>query len=73
MVYFLTTSLKKGSNICYKKITKGVAKIYKHKQEFIELGNLDAKRDWGHAKDYVLAMWKMMQLESPERFSNIFQ
>ena len=65
-ILFNHESPRRGATFVTKKITKGVAKIYKHKQEFIELGNLDAKRDWGHAKDYVLAMWKMMQLESPE-------
>jgi len=65
-ILFNHESSRRGSTFVTKKITKGVAKIFKNKQEFIELGNLDAKRDWGHAKDYVLAMWKMMQLETPE-------
>ena len=51
-----------------KKITQGLAQILKGKKEFIELGNLEAKRDWGHASDYVDAMWRMMQQEKPEDY-----
>lgn len=45
-----------------------MAKIKLGQQEFVELGNLNAKRDWGHAKDYVEAMWLMLQQEKPEDF-----
>ena len=45
-----------------------MAKIKISKQESLSLGNLDAKRDWGHARDYVEAMWLMLQQEQPEDF-----
>jgi GDPmannose 4,6-dehydratase len=45
-----------------------VANIHLGKQDCIYLGNLDAKRDWGHAKDYVEGMWRMLQQEVPEDF-----
>lgn len=55
----------RGENFVTKKITQGLAQIVKGKKEYIELGNLEAKRDWGHASDYVNAMWRMMQREEP--------
>ena len=58
----------RGENFVTKKITQGLAQILKGKKEFIELGNLEAKRDWGHASDYVDAMWRMMQQEKPEDY-----
>ena len=51
-----------------RKITDGVAKIYCGKQQFIELGNLSSRRDWGFAGDYVKAMWLMLQQDDPEDF-----
>jgi GDPmannose 4,6-dehydratase len=51
-----------------RKITKGVAEIYHKKRDFIPVGNLDAKRDWGHAKDYVLAMHMILQHDKPDDF-----
>ena len=48
------------------KITKTVSDIHKGIKDILILGNLDAYRDWGHAKDYVVAMWKMLQLENPQ-------
>src|SRR5690606_17503418 len=50
------------------KITKSLAKIKLGKQSVLELGNLDAKRDWGHSIDYVNAMWLMLQQEKPDDF-----
>ena len=44
-------------------IYRSVAKIHLGQMEYFELGNLDSRRDWGHAKDYVVAMWHMLQLE----------
>jgi GDPmannose 4,6-dehydratase len=58
----------RGENFVTRKITLGVAKLVNGIDEILLLGNLDAKRDWGHAKDYVEAMWKMLQLETPEDF-----
>jgi GDPmannose 4,6-dehydratase len=51
-----------------RKITKGIAKIYKDPSFTLELGNLDAKRDWGHAQDYVYGMWLMLQQDVPDDF-----
>ena len=50
------------------KIAKGVANIVKGKAEFIGLGNLDAKRDWGYAPEFVEAMWMMLQRKMPDDF-----
>jgi GDPmannose 4,6-dehydratase len=51
----------RGSEFVTQKIVQGVANIARGKQEYISLGNLDAQRDWGHAKDYVEGMWRMVQ------------
>ena len=51
-----------------RKITIGVAKIFYSKVNTIYLGNLDSKRDWGHAKDYVEGMWKMLQYKNPQDY-----
>jgi GDPmannose 4,6-dehydratase len=59
-------SPRRGETFVSRKICKGVANIAAGKQKELILGNLDAKRDWGYAKDYVYAMWQMMQLDKPE-------
>lgn len=51
-----------------RKITKGIADIINGKKEYLVLGNLDASRDWGHAKDYVRGMWLMLQQEKPDDY-----
>lgn len=61
-------SPRRGENFVTRKITRGVAKITLGLMEYLELGNLDSKRDWGHAKDYIEAMWLMLQQEEPEDF-----
>ncbi|KAJ8719451.1 hypothetical protein PYW08_011626 [Mythimna loreyi] len=61
-------SPRRGENFVTRKITRGVAKIHLGLMEYLELGNLDSKRDWGHAKDYIEAMWLMLQQEEPEDF-----
>lgn len=58
----------RGETFVTRKITRAAAKISLNLQDKLWLGNLDAKRDWGHAKDYVEAMWLMMQQETPEDF-----
>jgi GDPmannose 4,6-dehydratase len=58
----------RGEEFVTRKITKGAARIKAGLQECIELGNLDAKRDWGHAKDYVEAMYRMLQFEEPRDY-----
>ena len=51
-----------------RKITRAVANIHLGKEECLWLGNLDAKRDWGHARDYIEGMWLMLQQEKPEDY-----
>ncbi len=58
----------RGETFVTRKITRGVARIAHGFQDKIYLGNLSAQRDWGHAKDYVEAMWLMLQQEEPEDF-----
>ena len=67
-ILFNHESPRRGGNFVTRKITRSVAKISLNQMEFFELGNLDSKRDWGHAKDYVEAMWKMLQQEKPQDF-----
>jgi len=61
-------SPRRNVNFVSRKITKNLSLILNGKLKKINLGNINSKRDWGHAKDYVLAMWKMLQLKSPEDF-----
>ena len=60
-ILFNHESPRRGETFVTRKITRAVAKIKKGKQEFLYLGNLDAKRDFGYAKDYIEAMWLMLQ------------
>lgn len=59
---------RRGPEFVTRKISQAVARIKHGKQEHIELGNLDAKRDWGYAGDYVEGMWRMLQQEKPEDY-----
>ena len=61
-------SPRRNENFVSRKITKNLSLILKGKINKIVLGNINSKRDWGHAKDYVFAMWKMMQLNRPQDF-----
>ncbi|XP_035218908.1 GDP-mannose 4,6 dehydratase-like isoform X1 [Stegodyphus dumicola] len=67
-ILFNHESPRRGETFVTRKITRSVAKIHLNKLDFFELGNLDSKRDWGHAKDYVEAMWLMLQQKYPEDF-----
>ena len=68
-ILFNHESSRRGETFVTRKITKTLAEITNCvREEPLELGNLDAKRDWGHAKDYVEAMWLMLQQEEPEDF-----
>ncbi|XP_078607775.1 GDP-mannose 4,6 dehydratase-like isoform X1 [Branchiostoma floridae x Branchiostoma japonicum] len=67
-ILFNHESPRRGETFVTRKITRGVAKILLGQQEDIVLGNLDSQRDWGHAKDYVRAMWMIMQHEVPDDF-----
>jgi GDPmannose 4,6-dehydratase len=67
-ILFNHESPLRGETFVTRKITRAVAKIALGLQDTLYLGNLDAKRDWGHAKDYVEAMWLMLQQDKPEDF-----
>ena len=67
-ILFNHESERRGEEFVTRKITKAVARISKGLQEYVELGNLNAKRDWGHSKDYVKAMWLMLQQENPDDY-----
>ena len=67
-ILFNHESPLRGQEFVTRKITDSVAKIKLGKLEVLELGNLDAKRDWGFAKEYVEGMWKMLQAEEPDTF-----
>ena len=67
-ILFNHESPRRGETFVTRKITRALARIKLGLQEKLYLGNLDARRDWGHAADYVRAMWLMLQQESPEDF-----
>jgi GDPmannose 4,6-dehydratase len=67
-ILFNHESPLRGETFVTRKITRAVAAILHGKQDCLYLGNLDAKRDWGHAKDYVEGMWLMLQQDKPEDF-----
>lgn len=67
-ILFNHESERRGETFVTRKITLAAARIAQGKQDKLELGNLDAKRDWGYAKDYVECMWLMLQTEKPEDY-----
>lgn len=67
-ILFNHESPRRGETFVTKKITKAVARIAQDKQEQLTLGNLDAKRDWGYAKDFVECMWLMLQQDEPDDY-----
>ena len=67
-ILFNHESPRRGPTFVTRKITRAVARIAKGLQNTLFLGNLDAKRDWGHAKDYVEMMWLMLQKEKPDDY-----
>lgn len=67
-ILFNHESPLRGETFVTRKVTRAAAKISLGLQEKLYLGNLDAKRDWGHARDYVKGMWMMMQAERPDDF-----
>lgn len=67
-ILFNHESPLRGETFVTRKITRAVAKIALGMQDKLFLGNLDAQRDWGHARDYVDAMWRILQQDSPEDF-----
>jgi len=67
-ILFNHESPVRGETFVTRKITRALARIYLGLQDTLYLGNLDAKRDWGHAKDYVEMQWLMLQQEQPDDF-----
>lgn len=67
-ILFNHESPLRGREFVTRKITDSVAKIKQRKLDVLELGNLDAKRDWGYAKEYVEGMWRMLQAKEPDTF-----
>lgn len=67
-ILFNHESPRRGETFVTRKITRAVNGIYNGTQEVLVLGNLDAKRDWGHSKDYIEGMWLMLQHDFPEDF-----
>ena len=67
-ILFNHESPRRGETFVTRKITQALSKISCGLQDVLELGNLNAKRDWGHAKDFVEAMWLMLQQDEPEDF-----
>jgi len=67
-ILFNHESPRRGETFVTRKITIGLKAISEGRQNVLYLGNLDAKRDWGHAKDYVRAMWMMLQQDTPEDY-----
>lgn len=67
-ILFNHESERRGKEFVTRKITDAVARIKQGVQEYMELGNMDSKRDWGHSKDYVRAMWLMLQQETPDDY-----
>jgi GDPmannose 4,6-dehydratase len=67
-ILFNHESPLRGREFVTRKITDTVAKIKLGKQELLELGNLDAKRDWGYAKEYVEGMWRILQADQPDTY-----
>ena len=67
-ILFNHESPRRGETFVTKKITQAVARIYQKRQEVLKLGNMNAKRDWGHAKDFVYAQWLMLQQDEPKDY-----
>jgi GDPmannose 4,6-dehydratase len=67
-ILFNHESPRRGENFVTRKVTRGIAGILSGRSQRLRLGNLEAKRDWGHARDYVEAMWLMLQQEKPDDY-----
>jgi GDPmannose 4,6-dehydratase len=67
-ILFNHESPRRGQDFVTRKITLAISDLYHGRKEVLEIGNLDAKRDWGHARDYVEGMWRIMQQNIPEDF-----
>jgi len=67
-ILFNHESIRRGETFVTRKITKAVAEIFLGKRKMFYLGNLEAKRDWGYAPEYVVSMWKMLQQKKPDDY-----
>ena len=67
-ILFNHESPRRGENFVTRKVTRGIAQILAGMTDKLRLGNLDASRDWGHARDYVEAMWLILQQDQPDDF-----
>ena len=67
-ILFNHESPRRGHNFVTRKITRGLKMILNGERDKLVLGNIDAKRDWGHARDYVEGMWLMLQQEKPNDY-----
>jgi GDPmannose 4,6-dehydratase len=67
-ILFNHESERRGETFVTRKITRAVGRIKHGLQRELFLGNLDARRDWGHARDYVDAMWRMLQVDNPDDY-----
>lgn len=67
-ILFNHESPRRGPEFVTRKIVQGMIRVHLGKQDVLELGNLEARRDWGHAKDYVNAMWAMLQQDTPDDY-----
>ena len=67
-ILFNHESPRRGENFVTRKVTRGIAGILAGRSQRLRLGNLESKRDWGHARDYVEAMWLMLQQEAPDDY-----
>ena len=67
-ILFNHESPRRGENFVTRKVTRGIGQILAGRADKVRLGNLDAKRDWGHARDYVEAMWMMLQQDAADDY-----
>ena len=67
-ILFNHESERRGETFVTRKVTIALSKIVNNKQDVLELGNIDSKRDWGYAPDYVEGMWRILQQDKPEDF-----
>ena len=67
-ILFNHESPRRGETFVTRKITKGLSMILNNKKDKLIMGNIDSKRDWGHAKDYVYGMWKILQYKKPDDY-----
>ena len=67
-ILFNHESPRRGPTFVTRKVTRGLNMILKGERDSLVMGNLDSKRDWGHAKDYVEGMWRILQVDNPDDY-----